>query len=84
MSINTLFFAHLAEQAGTDIVQLEFVAGLTARDLIDKLDGKVPDETIAALRHDAVLLSVNKQLADWDTPLCDGDEVGFLPPFSGG
>lgn len=31
-----------------------------------------------------VRIAVNGKLADWATPLADGDEVVFLPPFSGG
>lgn len=32
----------------------------------------------------AVRLAVNGALVDWAKPLVDGDEVVFLPPFSGG
>lgn len=84
MSINTLFFAQLAEQAGLDALQVKYEAGMSARSLIDRLEGKVATEALDTLRHDVVMLSVNKKMAEWDAPLSDGDEVGFLPPFSGG
>ena len=29
-------------------------------------------------------ISVNQEMADADTVIHDGDEVAFLPPFSGG
>ena len=31
-----------------------------------------------------VRIAVNGALVDWSRPLVDGDEVVFLPPFSGG
>jgi molybdopterin converting factor small subunit len=30
------------------------------------------------------MISVNQDMADSDTIIHDGDEVAFLPPFSGG
>jgi molybdopterin converting factor small subunit len=44
----------------------------------------MPKELIDSLRFDAVMLSVNQVMADWDHVLNDGDELAFLPPFSGG
>lgn len=32
----------------------------------------------------SLLISVNQEFASKDTLVKDGDEVGFLPPFSGG
>ena len=34
--------------------------------------------------HKFVPVSVNEEMADSDTIIHDGDEVAFLPPFSGG
>jgi molybdopterin synthase sulfur carrier subunit len=39
---------------------------------------------VAALREPQVLVSVNKIIVKWDHPLCDGDEIAFLPPVTGG
>ena len=82
--LKVLFFAQLAEQAGCAALEVDHCAGLTARSLIDRLESKVDAAAIETLRHDAVLLSVNQKLADWDDMLNDGDEIGLLPPFSGG
>ena len=57
---------------------------MTARNLVADLEPLIAQKAIDQLRHDFVILSVNQQLAGWDDPLNDGDEVGFLPPFSGG
>jgi molybdopterin converting factor small subunit len=36
------------------------------------------------IREKKVLISVNQEMASVDTIIHDGDEVAFLPPFSGG
>ncbi|MGD8347217.1 MAG: MoaD/ThiS family protein [Lysobacterales bacterium] len=35
-------------------------------------------------RHAASMVAVNDEMAHWDTPLADGDEVLFFPPVAGG
>jgi molybdopterin synthase sulfur carrier subunit len=30
------------------------------------------------------MVAVNQAMADWETPLRDGDEVAFFPPVTGG
>ena len=32
----------------------------------------------------AALVAINDEMAGWDTPLADGDEVLFFPPVAGG
>ena len=32
----------------------------------------------------SILFALNSEFARLDTPVCDGDEVAFLPPVSGG
>jgi len=29
-------------------------------------------------------VAVNDQMADWESPIADGDEVLFFPPVAGG
>jgi len=36
------------------------------------------------IREKKVLISVNQEMASVETIIYDGDEVAFLPPFSGG
>jgi len=36
------------------------------------------------IRDNKIMISVNKEMSDADTVIHDGDEVAFLPPFSGG
>jgi len=82
--IKVLFFAQLAEDAECAAIEVVHRDELTARSLVSDLEPLIAGKAIDQLRHDFVMLSVNQQLADWDAPLNDGDEVGFLPPFSGG
>jgi|1048.fasta_scaffold02566_5 molybdopterin synthase sulfur carrier subunit len=41
--------------------------------------GLEPGEPPAGIR-----VAINQQFASWDAPLKAGDELGFLPPISGG
>lgn len=82
--IKLMFFAQLADQAGKEIHNLDFEEGISGRDVVSRLESCMPKELIDSLRFDAVMLSVNQVMADWDHVLNDGDEVAFLPPFSGG
>lgn len=82
--IKVLFFAQLAEYAERDSMHIDFVANMTPRSLALSLVGSFSKELTDALIHDPVMVSANKTMIDWDDVLSDGDEVAFLPPFSGG
>ena len=82
--IRVLFFAQLAEDAECAELDVPYQESMTARNLVTELEPLIGKKAIDQLRHDFVILSVNQQLAGWDDLLGDGDEVGFLPPFSGG
>jgi molybdopterin synthase sulfur carrier subunit len=82
--IKLLFFAQLAELAEKEALNVEFEPGTTIRGLLDLMSETETDQLIESLRHDVVMVSVNQIIADWDQVLEDGDEVAFLPPFSGG
>jgi molybdopterin converting factor small subunit len=38
----------------------------------------------AAAVRTALAVAVNAEFARFSTPVCEGDEVAFLPPVSGG
>jgi len=82
--IKCLFFAQLADAAERSSLVVEFQEGTTPALLVDALAGNMPRPLIDSLRLDGVMVSVNQVLAAWDDGLSDGDEVAFLPPFSGG
>ena len=83
MQVQLLFFAQLKELANADSITLEISQGESVTDLLAKLEEQYPDLSKALLDQTA-MVSINQQIAQWDSPLNDGDEIGFLPPVSGG
>ena len=49
-------------------------------DIISKTSPKMAD----IIRDNKIMVSVNQEMVDANTVIHDGDEVAFLPPFSGG
>jgi len=52
----------------------------TAAELFAEMQRKHP----ALASFSAALLAINNEMADWNRPLQDGDEVLFFPPVAGG
>ena len=81
MQVNVRLFATLRQQAGWsertfDLPDESDLARLLA--LIEE------DEPALTLTDRPVYAAVNKQYAQTDTILSDGDEVALFPPVSGG
>jgi molybdopterin converting factor subunit 1 len=81
MKLRLLFFAGHREVLGAVSKPFEMPAGSTVKDLFDALASRHP-----ALREmeGRTIIAVNRDQADWDRRLQDGDEVAFYPPVSGG
>lgn len=82
--ISVRFFASIREQLGSSAEQL------TAADITS-----VTDVRLALIREhgrhwrevleaDQVVVAVNQEIADWNSPVVSGDEVAFFPPVTGG
>jgi MoaE-MoaD fusion protein len=72
--VSVRLFAGLREQAGWSRRELDGVARV--RDIWARLDlGREPE---------GLLYAVNREYADHDRELRDGDEVALIPPVSGG
>ena len=84
MSIKILFFAQLRDFAQADSMEVDLGAAKVARDLLTTLEGQAPAALIEALLDESAMVSINHKYAGWDGELSDGDEVGLLPPVSGG
>jgi molybdopterin converting factor subunit 1 len=81
MAIRVLLFATIADLAGTSEVTLEALGHPDAGSILDRLIRAYPSlET----RRNLILFAVNSEFARPDTPVCDGDEIAFFPPVSGG
>ncbi len=75
MSIQVKFFASLREKVGTSNAEINSVP--TAGDAWDIA-------TNSAERPVNVLVAINLEYAQFDSPINDGDEVAFFPPVTGG
>lgn len=75
MSIQVKFFASLRETIGISETQVTSVS--TAGDVWDSA-------TNNSERPINVLVAVNLEYAQFDSPINDGDEVAFFPPVTGG
>ena len=78
---NVRLFARLADLAGTREAEVELGEGLTASGVFDILAQRYPSlkgfETI-------VRFAVNSEYVPASHPVRAGDEVGLIPPVSGG
>jgi MoaE-MoaD fusion protein len=82
MQVRILPFGMLKDWLGFSPASVELREGATVSDLLEHLVQVAPDRPAAALRGIAV--SVNAEYAAGGRILRDGDEVGLLPPVSGG
>jgi len=81
MSIRVLFFASLADIAGTRETTVEPAAVTDVASVYDSFARKYP-----ALENyrSTVLFALNSEFARPGSPVRDGDELAFFPPVSGG
>jgi len=81
--ITVKFFASLKAIAEKEEEVIEVQNSISMdqlSDIISKTSPKMGD----IIRDNKIMISVNQEMADADTVIHDGDEVAFLPPFSGG
>lgn len=81
MKIEVLFFGILKEIVGRQAESVELPEGVRVSEVLSRYVQRFP-------RLDAMLpslaIAVNQEYSGADRPLHDGDEVGLLPPVSGG
>ncbi len=83
--IRVLYFASLREQLGTGAEELESAPALDTLDALARhLAARGGDWADAFGEGRRLLMALNQQTADLDTPLKDGDEAAFFPPVTGG
>jgi MoaE-MoaD fusion protein len=81
MTLRLKLFATLRERAGASDLNREFSQGVSVSDIWQAMTREFP-----ALRgqEDALSFAVNQEYVKPDFRPCDGDEVAFIPPVSGG
>lgn len=80
--ITVLFFAQVRELVGTERLELTETYN-KVEDLRQALSQK-GDRWALALEDGKLLAAVNQSFVSFDHPLCEGDEVAFFPPVTGG
>ena len=82
--INLLFFGRLSEFA-TNVSQSYECVGESMTPLVIREKLTLESKALGQeLSEPQVLVAVNKMIVKWDYALCDGDEIAFLPPVTGG
>jgi molybdopterin converting factor small subunit len=81
--VTVRFFAMLRGLAGCDSRQYPVSAPMRLDELKAALKRDFP-ALAGVLDGRSILVSINQELAGRDAVVRDGDEVGLLPPFSGG
>lgn len=81
--ITLKYFASLKSIAGKDEEQLDLGSETTVQKLSETLSKTAP-QIGEMIQGKKVIVAINQNVADLDTVIHDGDEVAFLPPFSGG
>ncbi len=81
MRIRLKLFATFREVVGERDIVMEVEARSTVEDIVTELLGTYPKLKV---HKDSMIYSVNKEYADSSETLSDGDEVGILPPVTGG
>ena len=83
--LNIHYFASLREKLGTanEKVHCDFAVVKTVADLQRYLV-ESHGESRTILSENSTRVAVNQKLADRDTAICEGDEIAFFPPVTGG
>ena len=79
MQVRILPFGVLKDSLGADPFALDLPGGATVADLLSRLSAQSP-----VLESLGIAVSVNAEYAERNHVLRDDDEVGLLPPVSGG
>jgi len=81
--IRLIYFASLRTIAGKDEETLDLDQETTIQQLGERIRETTPQigEMILGKK---IMVAVNQDVAQLDTVVKDGDEIAFLPPFSGG
>jgi molybdopterin converting factor subunit 1 len=79
MKITVRYFAAFREATGIGSETLETPARNPA-----ELFSECSSNHASLRSRSASLVAINDEMADWETPLSEGDEVLFFPPVAGG
>ena len=81
MELTVRFFALYRERAGCSVAPVVVEPGATVAQLLLAVRQRFP---WLAPPEVAIVVAVNQEYAEPDTPLNPGDEICLIPPVSGG
>lgn len=85
MKVRVRFFASLREVMGTKMVEMNLLEGANLSDMYLELAKTFDQTRVDAIDGSGVRIAVNQDLVhERSLMLNDGDEIGFLPPVTGG
>jgi molybdopterin synthase catalytic subunit len=79
MQVRVIPFGVLKDWLGAQAATVELPQGATVAELLESLSARLPARTVPA-----IAVSVNAEYVRGNHVLREGDEVGLLPPVSGG
>jgi len=81
--VKVRLFARLRDLAGRPEFDLELSRPIPLKGLWGQLNHEMP-QIMDWVKEKRVLIAVNQEMATDETLIHDGDEIGLMPPFSGG
>jgi len=84
MTIKLLYFASLREALGTNSEELALPAEVSDVAALKVFLAARGAAWQALTQSRSLRAAVNQQMAGPDSGICDGDEVAFFPPVTGG
>ena len=81
MELSVRFFALYRERAGCSVIGVSVEPGATVADLLTTVREQFPRLAPPDVQ---IVVAVNEEYAEPDTPLSAGDEICLIPPVSGG
>ena len=85
MALRIRFFARIREQLSCSELELEWGEDTATLDrLHELLRARNNGLWREVLSQDNIIRAVNQTVANGDCTLCEGDEIAFFPPVTGG
>ena len=83
--MNILYFAWMREHTGCTAEEIDLPDGVsTVAELLPHLASRSDGHATALRNLKTVRVAVNRTYGTLDTPICQGDEIAFFPPVTGG
>ena len=79
MHVKVRYFAAFREATGLETESLDTTAATTGA-----LFGECRERHAGLEDYEASLVAINDEMAQWDSPIGEGDEILFFPPVAGG